>query len=166
MKNTNTKEQILELLFNLPSKNFHIRECSRMLKISPPAVSKAVKELEKDNLIITEKSIIHSFIANIENPSFIQQKRVKNLSNVYTSGLFNFLKSSFPDQTIILIDNYSKGTDNEKSQIEIAILGSKEKSLSFVKFEEKLHRKIKIYFSEPKQLILNGIILQGELKIW
>ena len=49
MKNTDTKEKILELLFNFPNRKFHVRELSRILKISAPAVSKALKQLEKVN---------------------------------------------------------------------------------------------------------------------
>ena len=42
------KEKILEIIFDFPTRRFHLRELARLLKISPPAISKALKELEKE----------------------------------------------------------------------------------------------------------------------
>ena len=52
MKNTDTKEKILELLFDFPTTRFHVREIARKIEISTPSVSKALKELEKQEMII------------------------------------------------------------------------------------------------------------------
>ena len=165
MKNTDTKEEVLNVIFDFPTKRFHIRELSRILKISPPAISKAVKELEKDSLITTEKSIIHSISANLENPRFKQIKRVKNLSKIYDSGLSDYLKEQFPDSTIVLFRSYADGEDTEKDNIAIAVLNSKEKKLSLAQFEQQLNRKIEIVFTKPNESIINGIKLYGHISL-
>lgn len=166
MKNTDTKEKVMELLFNFPNKKFHIRELSRILKISAPSVSKAIKQLEKENLIISEKRFLVEIKANL-NQDFRNLKRVYNLKTIYNSGLFNYLTEKFQIDTIILFGSYSRGEDVEKSDIDIAIIG-KEKKLDLENYEKKLNKKINLEFldlgkitKELKDSIINGIVLNG-----
>lgn len=172
MKNTNTEEKILELLFEYPTKEFHIRELSRILDISPPAISKAVKNLNKQNIVIVEKNILHNVKANLNNENFKHLKRVENIKRIYSSGLFNYIRGSFPLATIILFGSYSKGEDTERSDIDIAILNFKERKMNLEKYEEILKRKINIEFinmknitKELKNSIINGIVLSGYIEI-
>ena len=171
MKNTDTKEKILGLLFNFPLRTFHIREISRILNISAPSISKAVKKLEKESMIISKKGVVYEIKANIDNLDFKQSKRAHNLKSVYDSGLFNYLYENFQLDNIILFGSYSKGEDTEKSDVDIAI-ESKEKNLELSKYEEKINRRINIEFidfsklkKELKESIINGIILSGYITL-
>ncbi|MFH1308216.1 MAG: nucleotidyltransferase domain-containing protein [archaeon] len=171
MKNTDTKDKILELFFSFPTRNFHIREISRILKISPPAVSKALKHLENENLVTVEKKFIHTVQANLSNQAFKNIKRIANLGAIHTSGLFNYLHDNFPLSNITLFGSYSRGEDIEKSDIDIAI-ESKEKKLDLENYEKKLNRRVNIEFisfdkltKELKESIINGIILSGYISI-
>ena len=170
MKNTDTRERVLKLLFNYPLRGFHVREISRLLKISPPAISKAIKQLEKENLISISKKFLYEIKANLENQEFRNMKRVHNLKSIYDSGLFSYLKESSPLGAIILFGSYSRGDDTEKSDIDIAIEG-KDKKLILEEYEKKLNRRINIEFiefrnisKELKDNIINGIILSGYIK--
>ena len=173
MKNTNTKEKIIGLLFDFPLKRFHIREISRILKISPPSISKAVKQLEKEKMILSNKKVVYEIKANIDNPNFKNLKRVHNLKEIYTSKLFEYLCNKFPLDTIILFGSYSRGEDIESSDIDIAIIGSKEKTIELNIFEKKLKRKINLNFYlnlknieiNLKSNILNGITLKGGIDL-
>lgn len=173
MKNTDTKERILELLFKFPTRRFHIREISRLVKISPPAISKAIKQLEKENIILSNKNVVYEVKANLENPNFKNLKRVYNLKEIYASGLFDYLSEKFPLDTIILFGSYSKGEDTERSDIDIAIIGSKEKTFELKNFEKNLKRKIILNFYlnlksieiNLKSNILNGITLKGGIDL-
>lgn len=173
MKNTDTKEKIMELLFRFPTTEFHIREISRILKISPPAVSKAVKKLEKEGMLITNKKFLFEIKANPENPNFRNLKRVNNLKQVYETGLFECLDNKFALDTIILFGSYSRGEDTERSDIDIAIIGSKEKPADLKNFEKIFKRKINLNFYSSfknieinlKSNILNGITLKGGIDL-
>ena len=167
MKNTDTKTRVLELLFVFPTTSFHGREIARILKISPPAIFKALKQLEKESLITAKKKLLYEIMANISNPNFKSMKRVYNLKTIYSSGLFNYLAGKFPLSAIVLFGSYSRGEDIEKSDIDIAVEG-KEKETKLEAYEKKLNRKINIEFidfnkiaKELKLSIINGIILSG-----
>lgn len=171
MKNTDTKERILELLFDFPTKRFHVRELARILKISAPAVSKAIMQLGKKEFIVLKKGFVYEIQANTLNQQFRNMKRVCNLRRIYQSGLFNFLAENFPLNTIILFGSYSKGEDTEKSDIDIAI-DSKEKYIKLEEYEKVLNKKINIEFinfdkisDELKDSIINGIVLNGYVSL-
>ena len=171
MKNTDTKDRILELLFDFPTRRFHVREIARILKISAPAVSKAVMQMEKEEFIILKKGFVYEIQANTLNQQFKNMKRVYNLRKIYLSGLFDFLAENFSLNAIILFGSYSKGEDTEKSDIDIAIEG-KERSIELKEYEKKLNRKINIEFvnfdkisDELKDSIINGIALHGYISL-
>lgn len=171
MKNTDTKEKVLELLFSYPLRSFHLRELSRLLNISPPAISVSLKKLEKEKLILINKTkFLYGIKANIDNQSFKNMKRIHNLNRIYNSELFDYLKEKFPFNTLILFGSYSKGDDTEKSDIDIAI-DNKEKKLDLENYEKKLNRKINIEFvdfskvsKELNNSIINGIVLAGYIE--
>jgi len=171
MKNTDTREKILELLFVYPLKSFNLREISRLIDISVPSVSRFLKELETENLIfINKRKYLYEIKANIDNTKFKDLKRVFNFSSLYESGFVDYLREKFSLNTVILFGSYSKGYDSEKSDIDVAVIGN-EKELNLEKFEKKLNRKINIEFikmnkisNELKNSLINGIILNGYME--
>jgi len=170
MKPESTKEKILEMLYDYPTKRFHMREIARKINVSATAVSKAVKILEKESLLTFKRGFISEIQANI-NDIFKNKKKINNLKGIYESKLLDYLKEKFPLTTIVLFGSYSKGEDIERSDIDI-VLFAKEKSLELNHFEKKLNRKINIEFidfkkatKELKESIINGIVLEGSI-IW
>ena len=171
MKNTDTKEKILELLFDFPTRRFHVREIARMLNISPPAVSKALNQLEKEEMIILTKKFLYEIKANLENSNFKNLKRVSNLKKIYSSGLLEYLHDKFPMDTIILFGSYSRGEDIERSDIDIAIIG-KEKPLGLERYNKKFNKDINIEFLDFKKIdknlrdnVISGITLSGYINL-
>ena len=169
MKNTDTKEKILELLFQFPLKSWHIREIAKTLSIAPASISKSADKLEKEGLLTIKRKFWHEINANLSQ-KFKIKKRIYNLKSIYDSGLYGFLNENFPLDTIVLFGSYSRGEDTEKSDIDIAI-ETKEKKLDLEKYEQKLNRRINIEFiefnkltKELKENIINGISLQGFIK--
>ena len=92
---------------------------------------------------------------------------------IYESKLIDFLYEKFPEATIILFGSYSYGEDTINSDIDIAIIGTKEKDINLTEFEKKLEHNISINFYDNlhkinkhlRNNILNGIILKGGIEL-
>lgn len=178
LKLTNLQQRILRLLFvKIGAGNeLNALRIARTLGVSQPAVSKALPFLLEENLIKMKKdkqSGRFSISANRENHRVLQLKRADNLKLIYESGLADFLEQEFAGGTIIFFGSYSRGDDTNKSDIDIAVIGRKEKHPDLKKFESMLEREIRINFypsiqeihKNLRENILNGIILYGGIEL-
>jgi len=170
MKTDLTRTKIMDILFDYPNRRFHLRELSRMIDISAPAVSKSLIRLKKEGLINYKKNFLVEITANTNN-EFKHLKRVNNLNRIYSSGFQEFLENEFPLSTVILFGSYSFGEDTEKSDIDIAIF-SEQRIVNISPFEMKLQRKINIEFVDIRNIsdklresIINGIVIHGMLTL-
>jgi len=176
VKLTNLQQEILRLLFVRTGESLNQRAIAKFLNVSPPAVMKALPTLEKESLIkITQDKNSKRWAVelNIENHKVIQLKRADNLKMVYESGFADFLGKEFAGATIILFGSYSRGEDTNTSDIDIAIIGRKNKLINLEKFEIILGKKININFYNSfkdihknlKENLLNGILLYGGVEL-
>ncbi len=176
LKLTFLQESILRHLFIKAGKTFTARALSIALGVSQPAISKALPNLEKENFVNVTKDKESKRLAielNRENILIMGMKRADNLEQVYESGLYDFLFNEFPGCTIILFGSYSRGDDIFNSDIDLAIIGSKEKKVNLEKFEKILKKEVRINFYPSfkkihKDLltnIYNGIILVGSVEL-
>jgi predicted nucleotidyltransferase len=177
------QQEILTCLIIKAGASFNARGLAKSLNRTQAGIVKALPELEKEKLVKIKKdkgSGRWSIELNIDSQKTINTKRVENLKMIYGSGLSVFLKNSFPGCTIILFGSYSRGediyakeTEENSSDIEIAIIGSKEKNLELKKFEKLLEREIILNFYQSfkeihqhlKNNILNGILLYGSVDL-
>lgn len=175
-KLTNLQQAILRLLFVKSGEALNQRRIAKILEVSPPAVMKALPELEKEALIKLKQdkdSKRWSVELNRENHTVMQSKRADNLKLIYESGLADFLEKEFAGATIILFGSYSRGEDTNKSDIDIAVVGRKDKLIELDAFETFLERKINISFYDSfkvihknlKENIFNGIVLYGGVEL-
>lgn len=183
IKWTRLQTEIFRLLCIKAGQILNLRGIARNLKVSPTAVSKALTELEKEELVVVKKSEIINLLAiefNRNNPKAIQLKRAENLKMVYESGLSNFLYHEFPGCTIILFGSYSKGEDvyfgdedERNSDLDLAVIGTKSRSVDLTKFNKLMERIISIncykswndLHQHLKNNILNGILLSGGIDL-
>jgi len=177
LKFTRLQNEILRFLTIKSSSSLTKRGIARALKVSPTAIAKALPLLEKEKLVTSEKSKdmnLSSIKFNRDNQKAIDFKKIENLKLIYKSELINYLEESFPGTTIILFGSYSRGEDTEKSDIDIAIIGTNEKEFKYYKlFKSLLEREISLNFyqsldeidKELKSNILNGIILKGAIEL-
>lgn len=165
-----TTQKVLEILFENPSIEFHLRELSRLLKLSMPTIISATDILSKEKLIMKIKGkVITKVMANRENIDFARYKRLYNLERIYTSGIVDYLLTAYNHpKSIILFGSYSRGEDIGSSDIDIAISTNKKLSLDLVKYEKTLNRSINIHevnldkvSEEFKANLANGIVLEG-----
>ena len=176
LKLTNLQQEILRLLFVKAGMQLNQRQISRMLEVTPPAVMKALPLLEKESLIKTHKdkeSKRWTIELNRDNHKVMQLKRVDNLKQVYESGLADFLEKEFAGASIILFGSYSRGEDLINSDIDIAVIGRKDKPIDTEIYEKMLGRTITINFYDSftkihkhlKENLCNGIMLAGGIEL-
>lgn len=170
-KLTVLQQEILEFFLAHPTTVFHGRELARALDVSAPAIAKALPELQEQEFISVKKDIVLSIKLNRDNEQVFSLKRVANLKALYESDVLTLLSKEFPGTCIVLFGSYAFGEDIESSDIDLAIIGAKEKELDLSKFEKELNHTINLDFfpalkSIPKNLqvsIINGIVLKGAL---
>lgn len=175
-KLTKLQQKILRLLFIKAGVSLNALGVAKALNASQPAVSKALPLMEKENLICVEKDKSSGRLSiklNRDYHRIMQLKRVDNLKLIYESGLFDFLEKEFAGATITLFGSYSRGEDTNNSDIDIAVIGRKDKTIDLEKFEQMLERKININFYDSfqkihknlKENLFNGIILAGGVEL-
>ena len=178
---TRLQAEIFRFLCIKAGQSLNLREIAKLLKRSPTAVSKSLQDMEKGGLVKVKKFGNINLLSigfNRDNERAIELKRVENLKLIYESGLAKFLEESFPGTTILLFGSYSRGddvwTDEEtKSDIDIAVIGTKSKEIKLTEFNKRLERMIIINFypsfkeihKHLKDNILNGIVLSGSVDL-
>lgn len=176
LKLTKLQNEIFRLLCIKSSERLSLSDISRNLNVSVTAVSKAIPYLKELNLIeIDKKENMNLTLISINrsNKRTIEFKRVENLKMIYEYGLSDYLEEEYLGATIILFGSYSKGDDTLTSDIDIAVIGRKQKETDFSKFEKMFQRKIIVNFylsfkeihKHLKDNILNGIILKGGVEL-
>src|SRR3989344_4451681 len=176
LKLTRLQQEILRLLFVKVGILLNQRQISNFLGVTQPAVMKALPALEKEKLIKIyqdKETKRWSIELNRDNHKVMQLKRVDNLKQIYETGLADFLEKEFAGAAIILFGSYSRGEDIINSDIDIAVIGRKDKEADVAKFEKLLERRISISFYESfgkihkhlKENLCNGILLAGGVEL-
>ncbi len=176
LKFTRLQNEIFRIMCVKSGEKLNLSNISANLNVSVTAVSKSIPYLQKLKLISVEKDKkMNLTLVSLErsNKKTIQLKRVENLKSIYETGLSDYLEEEYLGADIILFGSYSKGDDTITSDIDIAVIGRKQKKIDLKKFEEILARKIIInYYHKLKDVhihlrenILSGIILAGGVEL-
>lgn len=176
LKFTRLQSGIFRLMCIKAGRALNQREISKILGVSPTGVSKALKLLEREGLARIERSQrinLSSVQLNRDSPKSVAFKRAENLKMIAEAGLEEFLEGHFPGCAIVLFGSYSLGEDTADSDIDIAVIGSKGKDIDVARFEKMLERSITVHYFRDfssmgknlKNNILNGILLQGSIKL-
>jgi len=176
LKFTKLQNEIFRLLCIKAGNSLNQREIAKLLKVSPTAVSKALPLLGKEGVVKIEKMKSMNLKAielNRDDERAIDFKRVENLKMIYESGIVKLLEDSFLGAAIILFGSYSRGDDVASSDIDIAVIGCKEKEKELDKFEKLFEREIIINFYDNwkeihknlRDNILNGIVFSGSVDL-
>ena len=175
LKWTRLQNEIFRILCIKTGEPLNQRKIANALKVSPTAVAKSLVKMEKEKIITIKKESMNFNLVelNRDNPLAIGLKRAENLKMLYESGMPQFLEEKFPGSSIILFGSYSYGEDTSKSDIDIAIIGVKEKEIDMNKFENILVKEIRINFYDNfkivhkhlKENLCNGILLKGGIEL-
>ncbi len=173
---TTLQQEILRLLFVKLGTILTMRKIAQLLQVSAPAVAKALPGLADKEYVKVEQdkeTKRWSVELNRDNPRTLQLKRADNLKQVYESGLADMLIREFAGGTVILFGSYSRGEDTVNSDIDIAVIGRKEKDVDLEKFSLLLERAINVQFYDSfdkvhkhlRENICNGILLAGGVEL-
>ena len=176
VKFTILQMEIFRLLCIKAGAKLNQRQIAKLLKVSPTAIANSISKLENEELILKEKQKnmnLNLIMLNRNNKKVMHLKRVENLRLLYESGLEEFMEEELPGATIILFGSYSRGDDTASSDIDIAVIGRKEKEIKLENFEKCLERKIILNFyhslkdihKELKENLCNGIVLSGGIEL-
>ena len=176
LKLTNLQQEILRLSFVKAGTSLNQRQIANFLEVSPPAVMKALPDLEKEALVKIKQdkeTKRWSIELNRDNHKIMQLKRADNLQLIYETGLADFLEKEFAGATIILFGSYSRGEDIINSDIDIAVIGRNDKQIDLTKYEKELERRVNINFYDSfkiihknlKENLFSGIILAGGVEL-
>ncbi len=176
VKFTSIQGDIFRLLCKKAGERMSQRQIAAILGISPTASATAIRGLEKASLAKAEKALsmnVRLIALNRDNINAIALKKVENLKQLYESGLVWHLSEKFPGAAIILFGSYSRGEDITSSDIDIAIIGAKEKGIELLLFEKELERKISLHFYKSlgsihknlRENLINGVILYGIVEL-
>jgi predicted nucleotidyltransferase len=167
----NIKQQIKEHFMKNPSERLRVRQIERKLKLPLPSVIRYVKELQEEEILRSEEiGGAKLYSAKRTSPSFLLEKKLFNLKQIYKSGLIDYLVHELSNPTIVLFGSYSHGQDIEKSDIDIYIEYPTEKKIDLKKFEKILDKEIQLFIfsnihkvpnKELANNIINGITLNG-----
>lgn len=166
--------RVLNVFFDDPVKDSQLREISRIIKLHHKSVSIYIKKLLQLNLIKENKKTLYkSYNANTENERFKKYKKTFNQIKIYESGLVDYLEEKIMPNCMVMFGSYAKGTDIKTSDIDLFV-EAKEEKIELDLFEKKMGRKIHLVFErefkdlskELKNNIINGVTLQGSLRVF
>lgn len=177
-----TYKKVLFYFFSFPQQAIGLNDLSENIKSSKNAVKEAINHLVNEDFLNVEKiGKAWRITTNQKHPYFITRKIPYNLQLVYESNIVEHIYKTISNaRAIILFGSYRWGSDNEGSDIDIAVevLDNEELrifTLGIIK-EFGLRKDVKInlhIFSRNKvdlnllANIANGIVLDGffEVKI-
>jgi len=152
------------------------REIAKILGVSATAVAKALVLLVEDKVVVMEKFGKMNLIEvelNRDSDRVIEMKMVENLKMIYESEMVGFLEDAFPGAAVILFGSYARGEDDVRSDVDIAVVGCKEKMLDLEKFDEFFEREVRVNFYDSfggidkylRSNLFNGVVLAGSVEV-
>lgn len=171
---------VLDYFINEHEREFHVRELAKLTKKSPSTISKYLKQLEKEHILVSENKFNHLFFkANSDNPFFKEKKLFYNLNALRNSGLIESLKDNYNPEAIILFGSFAKAENIDKSDIDILIITHSKKEVNLNIYEKKLKHKIQLFLHSPSDIeamkvknkkllnnFVNGIKLEGYWEVF
>ncbi|MFB6088236.1 MAG: nucleotidyltransferase domain-containing protein [Candidatus Aenigmatarchaeota archaeon] len=173
-KNTDKFERIVRFFYKNPNKEIHVRGLAKSLDCSVGFISQNISSLVNDGIVEEDrKGNMKTFTARSTSSEYRKKKRAWNIGEILVSDLPEYLEGELYPDAIILFGSYLEGTDSEDSDIDLAIINGREKSLNLSSYEDKFERDINLTQidslnnSEKDFLntLANGLVLKGYLEV-
>jgi len=167
------QNNILNIFFENPTKDFHIRGIARELNMPKTTASYHIHNLLEKNIIVKqEEGVFPSFRADETSETYRFHKKQEFLKKLVESGLIDYIEEQARPKCIVLFGSFAKAEYDKNSDIDLFVQ-AKNIKLDISKFERKLKHKINVLFEEnlsklSKELlnnIINGVKLRGYIKL-
>ena len=172
--------KLMQYFFDNPYEQTHLRELSRKTNTSIFSTKKNIDKLIKQNILIEKRQGNQRLVKpNIENQFFKHLKIAYSLKKIQDSQVLEFLEKNIPAiSSITLYGSTAQGKDDEKSDIDLLIIGQKTK-IDISKFEKKINKEINLLImkwsewrthanqDKPfyREIIKDGIALVGDIPV-
>ncbi|MBU2100219.1 nucleotidyltransferase domain-containing protein [Candidatus Micrarchaeota archaeon] len=167
----------IEKITSFPNKSFSIRGLASAIGISPGASRTALDYMHKKGIVsLNVVGRTYQYKAKTENPLCRQWKILFNIDSINDSGIVEELTEKVHGiHSILLYGSFGKGTNDEKSDIDLLIICQKPEKIVF-NSSNKIKRELNISlitFKEWKNkaikekafyesVIYDSIVLFGE----
>jgi len=178
MRNTWTtlQQEIFRALCLTSGSRINQRALAAKLGVTPAAVSRALPLLQEEGLVDIKghgTMNLKEIELNSEDRRANHLKRVENLRQFYLSGCADFLAETYAGCAIVLFGSYSSGEDTVTSDVDIAVIGAKEKKMDLSRYEKVLGRPLRLMYlrsladvsKEFRESLFNGIVLEGSITL-
>lgn len=139
---SNTRTRILKVLLFSPGKEFHLRELSREIDITPIYVKKELQNLKELNLVLSsKKGNLNLFKINKNSSLFPELKSIF----LKTEFLSEIIKKSIRKLKIdfaFIYGSFAKGVESKDSDIDLFVVGSADED-ELVKVVLRVEKKIR-----------------------
>lgn len=157
--------QVLAQFLEKPDKKHHIRAISRTINLATTSVKKNIDALISEGLVTEKKEIFKYYVAKRDQAMFKFYQKIHFMNVLEQSGVLDYLEDTTGCEAIILFGSASKGEAISTSDIDLYIQAP-EQNVDMNMYEEKISRKIQLFFAEdvPDELknnISNGLKLRG-----
>jgi predicted nucleotidyltransferase len=143
---------LTEILLN-SDKEYHIRELSRLIDISPIYVQKELKNLQTIGLLVSRKKGNMVLYALDKNSTIADDlKRIFLKTEGVGAELLRNMDQKI--QYALIYGSFAKGTETTKSDIDLLVVGDIDEDLmlrSVSKTEKRIGRQINYIFWTPKE---------------
>jgi len=175
-----TYRRVLYSFFSFPEQAIGLNDLSEQIGASKTGTKAAVAHLLREGFLNKEEvGNAWRLSAKPKNPFTLTRKIPYNLQVIYESGLISTIYNKIPSaRAIILFGSYRWGTDNEKSDIDIAVevlenRNMRIENLGIIErfgFRTKVAVNLHIFSRNRVDLnlftnIANGILLDGLLEV-
>lgn len=171
-----TQLKVLSWFLEHPTDKYYLRECARILKMSPMTVKRSLDFLVKQEYLIRriEKNQIF-YSANVDNIAVRYLKIQRNLAWLEDRKMVEMiLKEMKGVSSIVLFGSYARGENDSDSDIDLLVISnSKEKptakaarllerDVNFLNFShQKWTKEVKTNPALYLDIITDGIVLYG-----
>jgi predicted nucleotidyltransferase len=175
-----TSMKIMQYFFENPYEQIHLRGLSRKAKTSIYSTKIIVDDLVKQNILIENRhGNQRSIRPNMDNRFYLQLKIAFSIKKIQDSKLIKFLEDKIPAiSSITLYGSTAEGKDDNKSDIDLLIIGQKIKA-DISTYEKKINKEINLlimkwsewrtHASQDKpfyrEIVKNGIALYGDIPV-
>lgn len=173
-------QKILELFFEEPFRQFHLRETARKTNVSAPTAKIQLDKFVRGCLIEkSSKANLSLFKANTKSKRFQLLKTAYSLEKIEKSGLAEEIKKRLNPKAVVLFGSAARGEDSKESDMDLLIITKNKQNVELDRFGKKISREINCTLFSPtewkkkavenrpfyQRILIEGIVLDGELPV-